>query len=114
MATTWSRPSPQDWVHDNKVGMVGLSIPGSASCSSPVHNRRASAAITPLSVMDDTMRELLSPEVASSTRGFALTWADEVLTKAEPYGQGWEQALVDEGDTICEQNQENCAARTST
>ena len=37
--------------------------------------------------------------------GFALEWITEVLDKAEPYGQGWEQARVDGGDTVCEENQ---------
>ncbi len=31
----------QDWVYNHKVGMVGLSYPGIASCSWPGHNRRA-------------------------------------------------------------------------
>lgn len=95
----------QDWVYDNKVGMVGLSYPGISQLFVARSQPPSLAAITPLSVMDDTVRGLLSPG-GIFNKGFALTWADEVLTKAEPYGQGWEQALVDEGDTICEANQE--------
>ena len=94
----------QDWVYDNKVGMVGLSYPGISQLFVARSQPPSLAAITPLSVMDDTVRGLLSPG-GLFNEGFALTWADEVLTKAEPYGQGWEQALVDEGDTICEENQ---------
>ncbi|MFV0316525.1 MAG: CocE/NonD family hydrolase [Microthrixaceae bacterium] len=94
----------QDWVYDNKVGMVGLSYPGISQLFVARAQPPSLAAITPLSVMDDTVRGLLTPG-GLFNEGFALTWADEVLTKAEPYGQGWEQALVDAGDTTCEENQ---------
>jgi hypothetical protein len=95
----------QPWVKNGKVGMVGLSYPGISQLfvarSQPPHL----AAIAPLSVMDDTVRGLLSPG-GIFNEGFALTWADQVLAKAEPKGQGWEQALIDEGDTTCAENQE--------
>ncbi len=95
----------QPWVKNGKVGMVGLSYPGISQLfvarSQPPHL----AAIAPLSVTDDTVRGLLTPG-GIFNEGFALSWANEVLTKAEPYGQGWEQALVDEGDKICEANQD--------
>lgn len=94
----------QDWVYDHKVGMVGLSYPGISQLFVARSQPPSLAAITPLSVMDDTVRGLLSPG-GIFNEGFALTWADEVLAKAKPYGQGWEQALVDEGDTVCEANQ---------
>lgn len=94
----------QDWVYDHKVGMVGLSYPGISQLFVARSQPPSLAAITPLSVTDDTVRGLLSPG-GIFNEGFALTWADEVLTKSEPYGQGWEQALVDDGDEICEANQ---------
>lgn len=94
----------QDWVHDHKVGMVGLSYPGISQLFVARSQPPSLAAITPLSVMDDTVRGLLTPG-GIFNEGFALTWADEVLSKAEPYGQGWEQALVDDGDEVCEANQ---------
>ena len=37
--------------------------------------------------------------------GFALAWVTSVIGEAQPYGQGWEQARVDGGDTICRENQ---------
>jgi hypothetical protein len=37
--------------------------------------------------------------------GFALSWVNHVISKAKPYGQGWERERVDAGDTICEENQ---------
>ncbi|MEZ5240028.1 MAG: CocE/NonD family hydrolase [Microthrixaceae bacterium] len=95
----------QDWVRGNKVGMVGLSYPGISQLFVARSQPPSLAAITPLSVMDDTVRGLLSPG-GIFNKGFALTWADEVLQKAEPYGQGWEQALVDAGDETCEANQQ--------
>jgi predicted acyl esterase len=54
--------------------------------------------------MDDTVRGLLSPG-GIFNEGFALSWAREVLNKAEPLGQGWEKARIDAGDTTCAENQ---------
>jgi predicted acyl esterase len=39
-------------------------------------------------------------------KGFALSWATEVGSKAKAYGQGWERARVDAGDETCKANQE--------
>ncbi len=94
----------QPWVLNNKVGMVGLSYPGIAQLFVASTRPPSLAAITPLSVYDDTARGTLAPGGIFNT-GFALTWAQEVLDKAKPYGQGWEQQVVDAGDTICADNQ---------
>lgn len=94
----------QDWVYDHKVGMVGLSYPGISQLFVARSQPPSLAAITPLSVVDDTVRGVLSPG-GIFNEGFALTWANEVLEKAKPYGQGWEQGLVDDGDEVCEANQ---------
>ena len=94
----------QDWVRGNTVGMVGLSYPGISQLFVARSQPPSLSAITPLSVPDDTVRGLLSPG-GIFNKGFALTWVDEVLAKAEPYGQGWEQELVDDGDETCEANQ---------
>jgi hypothetical protein len=91
----------QDWVKGSTVGMVGLSYPGISQLFVARSQPPSLAAIAPLSVMDDTVRGLLAPGNMFN-EGFALTWADEVLSEAEPYGQGWEQDLVDGGDTTCE------------
>jgi len=94
----------QPWVRGNKVGMVGLSYPGIAQLFVASAQPPGLAAITPLSVYDDTARGVLAPGGVFN-EGFALTWADEVLSNAEPYGQGWEQEVVDAGDTVCADNQ---------
>ncbi len=94
----------QDWVKGNKVGMVGLSYPAISQLFVASTQPPGLAAITPLSVFDDTARGVLAPG-GIFNEGFALTWADEVLSSAEPYGQGWEQAVVDAGDQTCAQNQ---------
>ena len=94
----------QDWVKGNKVGMVGLSYPAISQLFVASTQPPGLAAITPLSVFDDTARGVLAPG-GIFNEGFALTWADEVLSSAEPYGQGWEQAVVDAGDDVCAENQ---------
>lgn len=94
----------QPWVRGGKVGMVGLSYPGISqlfvASTQPPHL----AAITPLSVYDDTARGVLAPG-GIYNKGFALSWAEAVLNEAKPYGQGWEQTVVDGGDTTCADNQ---------
>lgn len=94
----------QDWVRGGKVGMVGLSYPGISQLFVASTNPPHLAAITPLSVYDDTARGVLAPG-GLFNEGFALAWARNVLTKAEPLGQGWEQKIVDLGDTTCADNQ---------
>lgn len=94
----------QDWVKGGKVGMVGLSYPGISQLFVAQTQPPHLAAITPLSVIDDTVRGVLTPG-GIFNEGFALTWADQVLKKAQPAGQGWEQDLIDAGDTVCAENQ---------
>jgi predicted acyl esterase len=94
----------QDWVKGGKVGMVGLSYPGISQLFVAQTQPPHLAAITPLSVMDDTVRGVLMPG-GLPNEGFALSWAKEVLSKAKPLGQGWEKARIDAGDTTCAENQ---------
>ncbi|MGI9578430.1 MAG: CocE/NonD family hydrolase [Microthrixaceae bacterium] len=94
----------QDWVYDNSVGMVGLSYPGIAQLFVARSQPPGLKAITPLSVMDDTVRGLLAPG-GIHNEGFALSWAEEVLEKSKPLGQGWEEELIEAGDSVCEENQ---------
>jgi predicted acyl esterase len=94
----------QDWVKGNEVGMVGLSYPGIAQVFVASTQPPSLSAITPLSVYDDTVRGVLAPG-GIFNEGFALQWAENVLVNAEPYGQGWEQDVVDAGDTMCADNQ---------
>jgi predicted acyl esterase len=84
--------------------MAGISYPGISQLfvarSRPPHL----AAITPLSVIASTANSTLAPG-GILNNGFALQWASRVLDRAAPYGQGWEQTRVDEGDSVCEENQ---------
>ena len=93
----------QDWVYDHKVGMTGLSYPGIAELFVASTHPPSLAAITPLSVIGNTYTTGRPGGIFND--GFALEWASKVLDKAGPYGQGWEQAQVDAGDTICKENQ---------
>jgi predicted acyl esterase len=94
----------QDWVLDNKVGMAGLSYPGISQMWVAQTQPPSLAAIAPLSIFAHTANSTLRPGGILND-GFALNWAENVLDNAVPYGQGWEQARVDGGDTICEENQ---------
>jgi uncharacterized protein len=93
----------QDWVFDHHVGMTGLSYPGISQMFVAKMKPPSLAAITPLSVIGNTATTLVPGGILNN--GFAIKWATEVLDKADPYGQGWEQARVDGGDTVCAENQ---------
>ncbi|MGH0036584.1 MAG: CocE/NonD family hydrolase [Myxococcota bacterium] len=94
----------QDWVLHNKVGMAGISFPGISQLFVAQSRPPGLAAITPLSVIASTANSTLAPG-GILNNGFAIEWATRVLDRAAPYGQGWEQTRVDEGDTVCEENQ---------
>lgn len=94
----------QPWVSDNQVGMVGVSYPGISQLFVASTQPPSLAAITPLSVLDDSARSTLYPGGILNT-GFAADWSAERESDSAPYGQGWEQGIVDGGDTMCEENQ---------
>jgi predicted acyl esterase len=94
----------QSWAAFHEVGLVGISYPGISQLYVARTRPPSLAAITPLSVIDDTYRGSLYPGGILNT-GFAVPWATERAAKAAPYGQGWERARVDAGDTTCEANQ---------
>jgi predicted acyl esterase len=94
----------QDWVYGNKVGMAGLSYPGISQMWVAKSQPPSLAAIAPLSIFSHTADSTLRPGGILND-GFAVNWAENVLDNAVPYGQGWEQARVDGGDTICAENQ---------
>ncbi len=93
----------QSWVLHNRVGMTGLSYPGISQLFVARTHPPSLAAITPLSVIGGTYSTGRPGGIFND--GFALEWITNVLDKASPYGQGWEQAKVDAGDTVCEENQ---------
>lgn len=93
----------QDWVLDHRVGMTGISYPGISQLFVATTHPPSLAAITPLAVMGNTYTTASPGGIFND--GFALEWISVVLDEAGPYGQGWEQARVDGGDTTCEENQ---------
>lgn len=93
----------QPWVDGHRVGMTGLSYPAIAQLFVARTRPPSLAAITPLSVIGNSYTTGRPGGIFND--GFALQWITSVLSKAEPYGQGWEQSQVDAGDTICEENQ---------
>ncbi|HVK85770.1 MAG TPA: CocE/NonD family hydrolase [Kofleriaceae bacterium] len=93
----------QPWVLGHRVGMVGLSYPGISQLFVAATQPPSLAAITPLSVIGSAHSTMRPGGIFND--GFGLSWISNVLGKAAPYAQGWEQSRVDEGDAICEDNQ---------
>jgi uncharacterized protein len=96
--------SRQGWVKHGQVGMVGLSYPGITQLFVGRTRPPGLAAIAPFSVIADTASSTLVPG-GIYNNGFALQWIEHVLDKAEPYGHGWIQDVVDAGDVVCEEHQ---------
>ncbi len=94
----------QSWAKHHKVGMVGLSFPGIAQLFVAKVQPPSLAAITPMSVLADSATSTLAPGGIYND-GFALSWVDNVLDRAMPYGHGWIQDVVDSGDTLCADHQ---------
>lgn len=94
----------QSWAKFHKVGMVGISYPGIEQLYVARTAPPSLAAITPLSVIDDTYRSTLYPGGILNT-GFAVPWAQERADQAAPYGQKWAKTRADAGDTECADNQ---------
>ena len=64
---------------------------------------RKRSAIAPMSVIGGAHSTMLPGGILND--GFATAWITNVISKAKPYGQGWEQSQVDKGDTVCAENQ---------
>ncbi|HAP77243.1 MAG TPA: peptidase S15 [Acidimicrobiaceae bacterium] len=94
----------QPWVQGNKVGMVGISYPGISQLFVAATQPPSLAAITPLSVIDDSYRATLYPGGILNT-GFAVEWTAARVRESQPYGQGWTTARADGGDVECADNQ---------
>jgi uncharacterized protein len=93
----------QDWVMNGKVGMVGLSYPGITQLFVATTKPPHLAAIAPFSVIGSAHTTMLPGGILND--GFATAWITNVISKAKPYGQGWEQGMVDGGDGQCAENQ---------
>ncbi|MDQ1466044.1 MAG: uncharacterized protein QOH10_459, partial [Actinomycetota bacterium] len=63
-------------------------------------------ALAPLSVIADTFRSTLYPG-GILNNGFALSWAQDRQNAGKPYGEGWEQGVVDNGGPNGQQCAEN-------
>ena len=94
----------QSWVAHGHVGMAGLSYPGISQLFVAKMRPPSLAAITPLSVIADTGSSTLIPG-GIYNNGFALSWIEHVLKRADPYGHKWIEDLVAAGDTVCEEHQ---------
>ncbi len=98
----------QTWSNGN-VGMVGISYMGISQLfvaqTRPPHLR----AITPLSVIADTVRSTLAPGGILNT-GFAVPWAQDRDQSAQPEAHQWvkDQIAAEAGDgiTTCKDNQQ--------
>lgn len=94
----------QDWVLDNEVGMVGISYPGISQLFVASSQPPSLVAITPISVLDDSYRATLYPGGILNT-GFAVSWTQERMNEARPFGQAWAKKRSDDGDQVCADNQ---------
>jgi uncharacterized protein len=97
----------QPWVLHNKVGMMGISYGGISQLFTAQTNPPSLAAISPLSVIDNTQTTLYPGGILNT--GFAVEWAKERIHDAKPatpdQGQAWAYKRIQEGDQVCKENQ---------
>ena len=97
----------QPWALHNKVGMMGISYGGISQLFTAATEPPDLAAISPLSVIDNTQTTLYPGGILNT--GFALEWAKERVHDAEAAGpssgQEWAYKRIQEGDATCAANQ---------
>jgi predicted acyl esterase len=97
----------QSWVARHEVGMMGISYGGISQLFVAATRPPSLAAITPLSVIDNTATTLYPGGILNT--GFALSWAKERVHDAKPAsatgGQEWALELIKGGDKVCRDNQ---------
>ncbi len=97
----------QPWVLHHKVGMMGISYGGISQLFVAATRPPALAAITPLSVIDQTLTTLYPGGILNT--GFALSWAKDRVHDAKPAsatgGQAWALDRIKGGDKVCKANQ---------
>jgi uncharacterized protein len=97
----------QPWAMHGKVGMVGVSYGGISQLFVAAAKPPSLAAITPLSVIDNTATTLYPGGILNT--GFALQWAEDRVDDAKPatagQGQGWAYDRIANGDATCAANQ---------
>jgi uncharacterized protein len=97
----------QPWVAGGKVGMMGISYGGISQLFTARLRPPSLAAISPLSLIDQTATTLYPGGVLNT--GFAVDWAKERIKEAKPAtdkdGQAWAYKRIQEGDQTCKDNQ---------
>ncbi len=97
----------QPWVLHHEVGMMGISYGGISQLFTAATQPPDLAAISPLSVIDNTQTTLYPGGILNT--GFAVEWAKERVQNAEAagpgHGQEWAYKRVQEGDATCKANQ---------
>lgn len=93
----------QPWVAHGHVGMVGISYSGITQLFVAATRPPHLAAITPLSVIDDTYDTLFPGAIFND--GFGLQWARDRQADARPRASAWVRERIAEGDTVCDANQ---------
>jgi uncharacterized protein len=97
----------QPWVLHHKVGMMGISYGGISQLFTAQTDPPSLAAISPLSVIDNTQTTLYPGGILNT--GFAVAWAKERVHDALPAsasgGQPWAYQKIKSGDATCKANQ---------
>jgi predicted acyl esterase len=97
----------QPWVLHHRVGMLGISYGGISQLFVAATDPPHLAAITPLSVIDDTATTLYPGGILNT--GFTLPWAADRDHDAKPAsasgGQPWVLKKIQQGDKTCKANQ---------
>jgi uncharacterized protein len=97
----------QPWVAHHKVGMMGISYGGISQLFTAQLRPPSLAAISPLSVIDQTQTTLYPGGILNT--GFAVAWAKERIHDAKPAtatgGQPWAYTRIQGGDQTCRANQ---------
>jgi hypothetical protein len=97
----------QPWAAHHEVGMMGISYGGISQLFTAQTQPPDLAAISPLSVIDNTQTTLYPGGILNT--GFALEWAKERVHDAEAAGpasgQAWAYERIQEGDGTCAANQ---------
>jgi predicted acyl esterase len=97
----------QPWVLHHKVGMMGISYGGISQLFTGQTDPPSLAAISPLSVIDNTQTTLYPGGILNT--GFAVPWAEERVHDALPAGpdggQSWAYNRIQQGDQVCKDNQ---------
>jgi uncharacterized protein len=97
----------QPWVLGHRVGMLGISYGGISQLFVGATDPPHLAAITPLSVIDNTATTLYPGGILNT--GFALVWGEErqhdALPASRTGGQPWALQRIEQGDRTCKANQ---------